>query len=425
MVMPPKKKVRLKYFPINATEANDSQPDYVLYYNPLVWEDRIYFECNTIKLFPDSRSPRDPEIVASGIAKYRDDFISKQIHKDLASGRCKYLILDHSLEGNYEIDWDYISTITGVEKSKLVWLTAVWNPEFMNRQSDVTVCFTNQWERWTSRIHPIKYNPQQLETDSFPWTTGFEQQLKDCGDRKKRPYYGLLYNRAPKLTRAVLLARLKEQGLLTNTSYSWLGWHRKKRKKRKSDEQLFVDSLALGTLREQDKDAFMEIANLSNVSISADENLQVNLAFNLNFNHVSDCYFQIIAETDIFNALVDDATPYLTEKSFKPFISGMPFVVWGQKGNIQALREQGYDVFDNWINHDYDNIVNEGERLAALMKEIERLYLWTHNEWTQHLSDMIPIFKNNYQNIHKRSNDDDFKYHSFRTLTNGVSDVKW
>jgi len=419
-----KKIVRLKYFPIGGTEATQSEPDYVLFFSGQA-DDKKYFKKNTIKPFPDALSPRDPEIVASGIAKYRDGLISKQIHKDLASGRCRYLILDCSLSGHWNVDWDYISTITGVDKSKLVWLTAVWNPEFMNRHSDVTVCFTNWMERFTSGIGSLKYSPHHPETEPFPWTTGFEQQLKDCGDRKKRPYHGLLYNREPRLNKAVLLARLKEQDLLTNTSYSWLGWGGKNREKPSSDEQLFVDSLALGTLREQDKDAFMEIANSSKVSISADENLRSNLAGNINFNHVSDCYFQIVSEAWILNSLVDDATPYLTEKSYKPFISGIPFVTWGQKGIIQALREQGYDVFDNWINHDYDNIVNEGERLAALMKELERLYSWTHNEWTQHLTDMIPGLKNNYQNIHKRSNNDDFKYHSFRTLTNGASDVKW
>ena len=310
-----KKIVRLKYFPIGGTEANQSEPDYVLFFSGQA-DDKKYFKKNTIKPFPDALSPRDPEIVASGIAKYRDGLISKQIHKDLASGRCRYLILDQSGEGHWNVDWDYISTITGVDKSKLVWLTAVWNPEFMNRQSDVTVCFTNWWERFVSGIGSLKRSPHHSETEPFPWTTGFEQQLKDCGDRKKRPYHGLLYNREPYLYKAVLLARLKEQDLLTNTSYSWLGWGGKDREKPSSDEQLFVDSLALGTLREQDKDAFMEIANLSNVSISADENLRRNLAGNVNFDHVSDCYFQIVS-TDILNSLVDDATPYLGEKSYK------------------------------------------------------------------------------------------------------------
>ena len=298
----------------------------------------------------------------------------------------------------------------------------------MNRQSDVTVCFTNWMERFTSGIGSLKYSPHHPETEPFPWTTGFEQQLKDCGDRKKRPYHGLLYNREPRLNKAVLLARLKEQDLLTNTSYSWLGWGGKDREKPSSDEQLFVDSLALGTLREQDKDAFMEIANSSKVSISADENLRSNLAGNINFNHVSDCYFQIVSEAWILNSLVDDATPYLTEKSYKPFISGIPFVTWGQKGIIQALREQGYYTFDRWIDHSYDAMNDDGERLTALMAEIERLNSISSEDWARMLFDMRHILLHNYSNIYSRTRKqkrNSAKFGSFDSTVKGVKGVDW
>mgnify|MGYP000123472395 CR=1 FL=1 len=56
------------------------------------------------------------------------------------------------------------------------------------------------------------------------------------------------------------------------------------------------------------------------VRISDDEDLNINKAFDINFNHVKDCYFQIISETWVPNSHVDDATPFLSEKSYKPFI---------------------------------------------------------------------------------------------------------
>ena len=192
--------------------------------------------------------------------------------------------------------------------------------------------------------------------------------------------------------------------------------------------QRFESSKHLGLLRKQDWDAWNDIMSSDEVRISDDEDLNINKAFDINFNHVKDCYFQIISETWVPNSHVDDATPFLSEKSYKPFICAMPFVTWAQKGTIEALREHGYNVFDNWINHDYDKIVDDGERLDALMEEIQRLNNKTHDDWTSMLQYMKPALIGNYQIIWNRTQYSSrfaYRYDNFIEVTSGIKKIDW
>ena len=66
-------------------------------------------------------------------------------------------------------------------------------------------------------------------------------------------------------------------------------------------------------------------------------------------------------------------TPQLTEKSFKPILAGQFFIMIGSRGLIQYMRDLGFDTFDDIINHSYDNIEDERERISTAIKELDRL----------------------------------------------------
>ena len=427
-----KMKNKLKYLPTVGTEKDMSELGYVLYYDvSAVWEeDGEHFSKSAIRVHENDYMPctRPPHIVASGIEKYRGGIIPKQVHKDLASGKCKYLILDYSYEGYWDVDWEYISIITGVEESKLVWITSIWNPEYMNRQSEVTVCFTNFWENYISNITKQDYSPLERNMSKSPWSLGFEEQMKDINERRQRKYYALSYNRQARLDRAVLLTRLKRAGLLDKISYSWGLWSVNNIEGGAGSGK-FKTAVVRGLLGEQAKDAWTEIVNSDEVLISDDEDLSTNMAFSINFNHIRDCYFQIVTETWVENSSDTDATPFLSEKSYKPFVSAMPFVTWGQKGTVEALRQQGYNVFDEWICHDYDKIADDGERLTMLMEEIERLCSIDHKDWTRLLFWMRHVFLHNYNNLYQRTrylrHRSPATFESFDSTVKGVKGVDW
>ena len=80
-------------------------------------------------------------------------------------------------------------------------------------------------------------------------------------------------------------------------------------------------------------------------------------------------YINIVTETH-FN----EKDIHITEKSFKPFYLHQLPIFLANQNHIKTLKkEYGLDVFDDLINHSYDNEENNLKRLYMVYDEIERL----------------------------------------------------
>jgi len=66
-------------------------------------------------------------------------------------------------------------------------------------------------------------------------------------------------------------------------------------------------------------------------------------------------------------------TPSLTEKIMKPILTGQFFVLIGQPECISFLRKVGIDVFDDIIDHTYDTVQCDRDRIHQSIAEIDRL----------------------------------------------------
>lgn len=66
-------------------------------------------------------------------------------------------------------------------------------------------------------------------------------------------------------------------------------------------------------------------------------------------------------------------TSTLSEKTYKPIRSCQFFVIVGGVGLIQHLRDTGFDTFDDIIDHSYDSIEDDRQRIAAVIQEVDRL----------------------------------------------------
>ncbi len=68
-------------------------------------------------------------------------------------------------------------------------------------------------------------------------------------------------------------------------------------------------------------------------------------------------------------------TIHITEKSFKPFYQFQFPMILASKNHIKMLREKyNFDFFDDIINHDYDEIEDEKERIYRYFNEVIRIY---------------------------------------------------
>ena len=368
------------------------------------------------KMLKKCQPDRTDEIVESGIKKYRDGVIPKHVHEDLSSGKCLKVILDYSSEGYPDIDFGYVSKIFGIESSKLMWITGIWDPKFLDADNEITVIWRNFWECFVNSINE-RTEPNSLEyifhedrtINESTLTKGLRQQLQDIKELKTRKYHGLSYNRQPHDHRVHLITRLKTEGIIDRTSYSWGGMDTETRVYWKDphniDKELRV-SKEDGFLTELDDESYFETIKSSRIEFK-NEDLTYNKADSINFDHIKDCYFQIITETMLINAKPLEngiqPTPFLSEKSYKPFISGMPFVTFGQTGTVKALRKQNYNCYDKWINHDYDDIIDDAERFQAALDETIRLSLIPKETWSAMLKDMLPYIKSNAGQLNKNS----------------------
>lgn len=213
------------------------------------------------------------------------------------------------------------------------------------------------------------------------------QKINDILHNKILKYKSLCYNRLPRNHRTMVVAYIIKNNYQNDCLYS-LGtinelprWHWKEHFQELSNE---VEMLLYG------KDIYPHIRE-------PEVNLQQNQAETVCWEHGLNSYFQLVTETAPSNARF----PFITEKSLKPFALLQPFIQYGPKDNIKTLKAHGYDTFDKWINHAYDDIENDIIRLRMVLKEFSRLQSISAETWSTMLKEMLPSLLHNYQLVKK------------------------
>lgn len=75
----------------------------------------------------------------------------------------------------------------------------------------------------------------------------------------------------------------------------------------------------------------------------------------------------------VLETLFDDTRNHLTEKALRPIACGQPFILAATPGSLQYLKEYGFKTFNGFINETYDTIQEPVDRLAAIVKEMQRI----------------------------------------------------
>jgi hypothetical protein len=92
-------------------------------------------------------------------------------------------------------------------------------------------------------------------------------------------------------------------------------------------------------------------------------------ALTFDFTHpaFTNTYLHVVSETTIKDKI------FLTEKTWQTIAAGQLFVIWGNSGIISHLRDLGVDVFDDIVDHAYDDVPDHRNRLEYIHKELDRL----------------------------------------------------
>jgi hypothetical protein len=107
----------------------------------------------------------------------------------------------------------------------------------------------------------------------------------------------------------------------------------------------------------------------------------------------SNSYINITTETNFVSPYI----VHITEKTFTPFNFYQIPIFVATYQHVKYLRDMyGFDMFDDLVNHSYDNEVDNGKRLFMIADEIKRL-----NENPQVVKD---FYKNNEDRFIKNRN---------------------
>jgi len=100
---------------------------------------------------------------------------------------------------------------------------------------------------------------------------------------------------------------------------------------------------------------------------------------NVNVDLYKQSYCHLVLETH-FDADGSGGT-FITEKTYKCFKYGQPFVMIGPPGTLQVLRDHGYRVFDDVIDNRYDTINDNTQRWLAIKNSIQKLSKIDLHQW--------------------------------------------
>jgi|15BtaG_2_1085339.scaffolds.fasta_scaffold00255_19 hypothetical protein len=320
------------------------------------------------------------------------------VAEDVDNGRCK-IVLDNSLEGFpvKNFDWDVFYERTKLKPENFIFVTGDFSLSLNDR---IPTVYRNSWERSMMRYTNIRDLWQK-------------RMYEHCANRLQRPFKGIALNRLMRPHRIMIAKLINDRKLQSAINYSFgIVTHHGDNAPdvvNRIPEQ--VENIVAGTSQifgvpYELLENFVHEHGEKNIIQEEGLNLHINQATNYEnaiLQAYDESYFSLVAETNYYQKTI-----FQSEKIFKPIMMLQPFVVAAEPGAIQAMRDLGYDVFDDYLNHSYDEIKDHMERMIALFNEVERLSAIPHKTWQNWRFEMLP---RNQQNLAKLQNAS-FKYNT-------------
>jgi hypothetical protein len=190
----------------------------------------------------------------------------------------------------------------------------------------------------------------------------------------------LCHNRGPKPHRYALLCALKKNNILNDVDWSLvLGWY-KKEMMYGNDEKIFYSPL----FDQNDfNDYIEEIEYFRSIDLKKSKYEEDKDWFNKTNDgkHIEwkNVYQVLTYEKTYINIVTESCYElqeiHITEKSVKPFFFYQLPLFLSSYNHVKYLKSRfGFDMFDDLINHDYDNEPDNKIRFKMFVKEIERLH---------------------------------------------------
>ena len=282
----------------------------------------------------------------------------------------KYALLDTQFAEKFETGLDYLGELERRIKvlTKLgfrIVLSNLWEPaDNYKRLYFITSMLTHcEVKKWYVLSGQSSYFWYKMYTMHREWEYKFSHKIKK---------YDFLYlNKRPRPHRIHLFDQLKKTDILENSLYTW--WSDNKTRIKLSPRY-----------------EFREHANNYPI-LGADQSI-----FFRQYEHTK---ISVVTET-----VVDLKKPhksFITEKIWKPIICEQPFVVLGYVGALKELRDLGFQTYGIVWNEDYDEIIDNSQRINAIADLLSKIKNIDHIELYKETQDIRTHNKKHFFNEDK------------------------
>ena len=296
--------------------------------------------------------------------------------------------------------WDYFYKIVKRPPEDFILLTG---DARITTHTVIPTIYDRYWERFSYR-HITKYSED------------IAIKIKNIKTKKQVKWYGLCLNRRTKSHRTIM-AKFFDENLKDKINYSYgLGhWDLGNWSEMNSD---IFDKFVSNSAKDVEMLYKWPGYNFDEYNIDVNEikewikfhgekfsdgdicDMSINMNAQMCPESYFNSYFNIVCESHM--RLCDELTTFLTEKTFKPILWYQPFIIVGQPYSIATLKKDGYDVFEDIIDHSYDTVSPLAKRIEMVQHEINRLCSISKEEWSEILSNNFLRLHNNFLNLKKR-----------------------
>lgn len=226
-------------------------------------------------------------------------------------------------------------------------------------------------------------------------------------ENKKKNF--VCFNRILRPHRLGLVSLCQEKNLINDAYYSFFG------NSTYNGSSIDMDFIKISISMHSSKELYNTVFR-NYASLEAKLPLRLNIDWTENANYVKEddleffdnTYFSLVTETYFFpvyydfrnigieGKITDAQSIFFTEKIYKPIIMRHPFILASRPRSLEMLRKLGYKTFSPLINESYDLIENDGERLQAVVDEVERLSKFSHEQWIEWQTEIKDIVDYNH-----------------------------
>lgn len=117
----------------------------------------------------------------------------------------------------------------------------------------------------------------------------------------------------------------------------------------------------------------------------------------LPLNTINQSFLWVVTETLFGNKWDSKRYPFITEKTYKPIMLFMPFVMIGNYKMLELLKSKGYKTFARWWDESYDDEPNPLKRLNKVFETLSYIATFTTSDLLRIYEEMRDILIHNNQ----------------------------